>query len=133
LFSFLSIFVDLCHFGTDPYLRLTDPDSVLIRTRNRILHLSSVADKMPTKKFKMFCLLLFDGTFISLFKDKSRRSLKIVEIKFIIYFFRLLIERAGQNDGLATLPSERYKKQQVYKNFNNKWRHLNISTAQDRS
>ncbi len=42
-----------------------------------------------TKKwfFKNFCLLLFDGTFTSVFIDKkSKRSHKIIEIKFFLLF-----------------------------------------------
>ncbi len=50
------------------------------------------ADKMPTKKLiffsKIFCLLLFEDTFISVFIDeKSKRTQKIVEIMVFLTFF----------------------------------------------
>jgi hypothetical protein len=39
---------------------------------------------MPTKN-KLFCLLLFEGTFTAVFKDKkSKRSKKIAEIKVFL-------------------------------------------------
>jgi hypothetical protein len=46
---------------------------------------------MPTKKIilkKFFCLLLFEGTFTSFFKDKkSKRSYKAVGIKVLFTIF----------------------------------------------
>ncbi len=45
---------------------------------------------------KNFCLLLFEGTFTSFFKDKkSKRSHKTIEIKVFFYCFCLMIERSG--------------------------------------
>jgi hypothetical protein len=46
---------------------------------------------MPTKnelKKKFFCIVLFDGTFTSFFRDKnSKRSKKTVEIKVFLTFY----------------------------------------------
>ncbi len=54
---------------------------------------------MPTKnlfKKKFFCLLLFDGTFTSFFKDKKpKRSHKAVGIKVFLIIFCLGIEGSG--------------------------------------
>ncbi len=45
---------------------------------------------------KKFCLLLFEGTFISFFKyKKSKRSHKTVRIKDFFYYFCLMIEGPG--------------------------------------
>jgi hypothetical protein len=53
------------------------------------------ANKKLIKK-KNFCLLLFEGTFTSFFRDKkSKRSHKIVGIKVSFYYFCLLIEGSG--------------------------------------
>jgi hypothetical protein len=71
---------------------------IRIRIRFRIMLFSFVADKMPTKrKFfsKFFCLLLFDGTFTSVFIDtKSKRSHKIVKIKVLLLF--LLVDERNR-------------------------------------
>jgi hypothetical protein len=54
---------------------------------------------MPTKnnfKKMFFCILLIEGTFTSFFKGKkSKRSHKTEEIKFLFYYFRLIIEGSG--------------------------------------
>jgi hypothetical protein len=48
------------------------------------------ANKKLTKIF-FFCLLLFEGTFTSFFKDKnSKRSNKTVEIMVFLTFFCLM-------------------------------------------
>ncbi len=45
---------------------------------------------------KVFCLLLFEGTFTSFFKDnKSKRSHKTVEIKVFLTFFCSMVEGSG--------------------------------------
>jgi hypothetical protein len=62
-----------------------------IRLRIRIRLFSSLADKMPIENF--FCLLLSDGTFSSVFKDKkSKRSpeAKNSRNQGVSYFFCLL-------------------------------------------
>jgi hypothetical protein len=54
-----------------PVLRIHD-NLVWIRIRMRILLFSSLTFKMPTKNKKKFsCVLLFEGTFTSFFKEKS--------------------------------------------------------------
>ncbi len=68
--------VPIRHFGLDP-----DPDPWI--------HLTF---KMPTKNefflLKFFCILLFEVTFTSFFKDKkSKRSHKTVEIKVFLTIF----------------------------------------------
>jgi hypothetical protein len=58
---------------------------------------------MQTKnkfKKKFFCLLLFEGTLTSFFKDKnSKRSHKAVGIKVFSYYFCLVIEGSGAGSG----------------------------------
>ncbi len=68
----------------------SDPDLVFL----------SVADKMPTKKkFQIFCLITFEGTFFSVFIDKkSKKGKKIVEIKVFLTFC-LLTEGSGSRSG----------------------------------
>ncbi len=57
---------------------------------------SQDANKKNFFFFKFFCLLLFEGTLTSFFKDKkSKRSHKAVGIKFIFYYFCLLVEGSG--------------------------------------
>jgi hypothetical protein len=66
-----------------------------ILVRIRILLFSSVADKKQTKN-KDFCLLVFEGTFTSVFKDKkSKRSHKKVEMKDFLTFFACLWKEPG--------------------------------------
>jgi hypothetical protein len=51
--------------------------------------------KKPAKN-EVFCIVLFEGTFTSFFKDKkSQRSHKTVEIKVFSYYFCLMIEISG--------------------------------------
>jgi hypothetical protein len=51
---------------------------------------------VPDPAIKVFCLLLFEGTFTSFFKDKkSKRSHKTVGIKDFFYYFCLMIEGSG--------------------------------------
>jgi hypothetical protein len=51
------------------------------------------ADKKLIFFIKFFCILLFEGAFTSFFKDKkSKSSHKTVEIKFLSYYFCLMIE-----------------------------------------
>ncbi len=53
----------------------------------------SVVDKLSTRNFfsQFFCLLLFEGTFSSVFKaKKSKRVHKIVEIKVSVTFIACL-------------------------------------------
>jgi hypothetical protein len=81
--------VDPRHFGTDP-----DPRISITDLRIRIPIPIEGANKNKFL-FKVFCLLFFQGTFTSVFKDKkSKRSHKIVEIKVFLLFF-LLIEGSG--------------------------------------
>ncbi len=51
--------------------------------------ISSLTFKTPTKNLfqkKCFCLLLYEGTFTSFFKDKkTKRSYKTVGIKVVSY------------------------------------------------
>jgi hypothetical protein len=44
---------------------------------------------------KCFCLLLFEGTFTSFFKDKKSNSHKIVGIKVFLNIFCMMIEGSG--------------------------------------
>jgi hypothetical protein len=56
-----------------------DPDPFIF-----IIDLQDANKKMKLKK-KFFCIVLFEGTFISFFKDKkSKRSHKTVEIKVFL-------------------------------------------------
>jgi hypothetical protein len=51
-----------------------------------IIDLQDSKKKLITKKF--FCILLFEGTFTSFFKDKkSKRSHKTVKIKVFLTIF----------------------------------------------
>ncbi len=84
--------------SADPYLWLMDPARIGIRMRIRILLFSPLTFKTPCiKKLifiekKLFRILLFEGTFTSSFKDKSKkRCHKIVEI----LLFCLMIEGSG--------------------------------------
>ncbi len=57
-----------------------DPDPTVF-----IIDLQDANKKLLKKKF--FCILLFEGTFASFFKDKkSKRSHKTVEIKVLTIF-----------------------------------------------
>jgi hypothetical protein len=74
--------VDPRHFGTNH-----DPDPRIHTTDL----LSSVADKMTTKNkffFKVFCLLLFESEFTSIFKNSRNQCFS--------YFICLLIEGSVQ-------------------------------------
>ncbi len=79
--------------SADPCLWLMDPDpdSAPAPDAIRILLFSSLTFKMPPKNdfFKtFFCIVLFEGTFTSFFKDKtSKRSHKTVEIKVFLTIF----------------------------------------------
>jgi hypothetical protein len=67
-------------YGTTD-LRIRLRIQLRIQLRIRILLFLSMA-------FKFFCLLLFDATFTSFFKDKkSLRSLKIAAIKVFLTIF----------------------------------------------
>jgi hypothetical protein len=58
-----------------------DPDSFIF-----IIDLQDANEKRIYKK--IFCIVLFEGTFISFFKDKkSQRSHKTVEIKGFLTIF----------------------------------------------
>jgi hypothetical protein len=51
---------------------------------------------------KFFCLLLFEGTFTSVFKDKkSKRSHKTVRIKV---FLTILLDNKGMIEGSVSTP-----------------------------
>ncbi len=67
--------VDAWHFGADSDLRIRTTD-LRIRVWLRFLAFFSVADKMPTKIFKKiyFSLLLTEGTFTSVPKDKKSKK-----------------------------------------------------------
>jgi hypothetical protein len=76
-------YADPYHFGTDPdqSLGLMDPDPAIF-----FIDLQDTNKKLFKKKF--FCLLLFDGTFTSFFKDKkSKLSQKTVGIKVLLTIF----------------------------------------------
>jgi hypothetical protein len=74
---YLCSVADPWHFGVDP-----DPDPAIF-----IIDLQD-ANKKLIKKKKFFCILLFEGTFISFFIDlKSKRSHKTVEIKVFLTIF----------------------------------------------
>ncbi len=82
--------MDSWHFGTDPDPRIRTTG---FRIRSLLLFFRGWQDSNKTKFFvlKVFCLLLFEGTFTSVFKyKKSKRSQKIVEIKFFLFFCLLL-------------------------------------------
>jgi hypothetical protein len=71
----------------DPCLRLMepDPDSTIF-----VIDLRDAIKKVEKTnlKTKFFCLLLFEGTFTSFFKDKkSKRSHKTVEIEVFLTIF----------------------------------------------
>jgi hypothetical protein len=67
----------------DPWIQASDQ---WIRSRIRIPDLQDANKKLIKKKF--FCLLLFEGTFTSFFKDKkSKISHKAVGIKVFLTIF----------------------------------------------
>jgi hypothetical protein len=70
-----------------------------IRIRHRILLYSSLTFKTPTKQ-TFFCLLLFEGTFTSIFKNKKviKKSQNIMN-KGFSYYFCLMIEGCGSRAG----------------------------------
>ncbi len=73
--------------SADPRLWLMDPDPDADPGPAII---SSLTFKMLKKLifFKVFCLLLFEGTFTSVFKDKkSKRSHKAIGIKVFLTIF----------------------------------------------
>ncbi len=75
---------DPWHFGTDPDPRIRTSDK---RILIRILLFSSVTFRMAIKKKipNFFCLLLFEATFTSFFKDKkSSRSYKTAGIRVFL-------------------------------------------------
>jgi hypothetical protein len=75
-----------------------------------VIDLQDANKKQILKKFS--CLLLFEGTFTSFFKDKkSKRSHKAVGIKVFFYYFRLVIE--GSGSGSATLVKITYSSLQL--------------------
>jgi hypothetical protein len=66
----------------------------------------SLTFKMPTKnKFlnKFFCLLLFEGTFTSFFKDKKSKRSQNSRNQSFSYYFGLLIEGSGSGSGFIPL------------------------------
>jgi hypothetical protein len=71
--------------SADPCLWLMDPDPAIF-----IIDLQDASKKIIDKK-KFFYILLFEGTFPSLFKDKKWKSHKTAEIKVFLLF--LLNER----------------------------------------
>ncbi len=66
--------VDPWHVGTDPDPRVRTTD-----LRIRILLFTSVMFKMPTKKYFLSFLLIFEGTFTSIFKEKSQDKKKLIK------------------------------------------------------
>jgi hypothetical protein len=90
--SLLSI-LDTMEWSKKPSLATVPLKAVLrIRTtdfRIRILLFSSAADQKPTKnKFfpEFFCLLLFEGTFTSVFTDKKSKVTKYYKSRFFLLF-----------------------------------------------
>ncbi len=75
------------NFGVDPDPHIHDSD---LWIRIRILLFSSCQPRCQPKinlKKKFFCILLFEGTFTSFFKDKkSKGSHKTAEIKVLLTF-----------------------------------------------
>jgi hypothetical protein len=66
-----------------------DPDPAIL-----VINLQDANKKQFKKKF--FCLLLFESTFTSIFKDKkAKRSHKAVGITVFITIFCLVIEGSG--------------------------------------
>ncbi len=77
----------------DPWHVGVDPDPIFV------IELQDANKKLPYF-FKFFCLLLFEGTFTSFFKDKkskrSHKTLKTVRSKvYFSYYFCLVIEGSG--------------------------------------
>jgi hypothetical protein len=86
----------LWNFGADPDPRIHTSDlwiRIRIRMQILILPFSSATFKTSTKKIfspKFFCLLLFDVTFQSFYKEKSHKEVtKLQEPRF--FFFLLLL------------------------------------------
>ena len=72
----IHMFLGLLDPDPDPLVRGMDPDPS-----------NFIIDTQDAKK-KFFCILLFEGTFTSFFKDiKSKRSHKTVEIKVFLTIF----------------------------------------------
>jgi len=77
-----------CGSGSgDPCLRLTHPD--LDSDLDPAIFIINLQDAKKTQfKKRFFCILLFEGTFTSFFKDKkSKRSHKTVEVKVFLTIF----------------------------------------------
>jgi hypothetical protein len=72
----------------------------------RILLFSSLTFKMTTKnKFfkKNFCLLLFEGTFTSFFKDKKSKNTQNSRNQSFSYYFCMMTEGSGSESGSTLL------------------------------
>jgi hypothetical protein len=66
---------------------------------------------MPTKNsfFKFFCILLFEGTFTSVFKDKSKKGQNSRKYKSRFFLlFCMLIRIRTNNDGSGWPPKKTY-------------------------
>jgi hypothetical protein len=69
-----------------------------------VIDLQDTNKKLIFKK-KCFCLLLYEGTFTSFFKDKkTKRSYKTVGIKVFSYLFGLMIEESGSGSRSGSIP-----------------------------
>jgi hypothetical protein len=80
----------------DPY---PDPDPSIF-----IIDLQD-ANKKRIFFLKFFCIVLFEGTFTSFFKDKkSKRSHKTVENQGFSYYFCLMIEGSRSGAGSGSIP-----------------------------
>jgi hypothetical protein len=104
--------VDPLHFCTDPVPRIR---TTYLQFRIQILLFSSVTFKMP-KKIHIFCLLLFEGTFTSFFKDKKsdeKKSQK-VEIKVFLTGTFLLDGRSTDTDRIQVWKFQKHTDPQHY-------------------
>ncbi len=87
------------HFGVDPgpCLWLTDPDP----DSDSAIFVFDLHDANKKKLKKFFCLLLFEDTFTSFFKDKNSKSTVVTKSRnqCFSYYFCLMTEGAGYGSG----------------------------------
>jgi hypothetical protein len=88
--------------SADPCLRLMDPDPDA--DPNPAIFVIDLEDANKNKFFlkQFFCILLFEGTFISFIKNKKK--LQNSRNQGFSYYFCLMIEGSGSGVGSGSIP-----------------------------
>jgi hypothetical protein len=88
----------------DPCLWLVDPDPDPGSGSCYFSHWPSRCQQKTNFWHNFFCLLLFEGTFTSFFKDKKSKRATNSRNQGFSYYFCMMIEGSGSKTGSGSIP-----------------------------